>query len=119
MENRTFQVGDILFKEGDEGTSAFLIKEGEVKITKVDGQENSKTLAHLGKGNIIGEMALIDDSPRAATIVAMGEVQAMEISRADFQKRLKNSDPVISLLLQTLTNRLRQQSEKLAQISAF
>ena len=119
MEKRTFEIAETLFNEGDKGTCAFLIKQGEVKITKLDGQSKKKTIAHLGKGNIIGEMALIDDAPRAATAIAMGQVETMEVSREDFQKRLEKSDPVISLLLQTLTDRLRTQSKKLAHLSSY
>lgn len=112
METKTFLVGDTIFKEGEAGELAYLIKSGEVKITKLDGQERPMTIATLKKGNIIGEMALIDDAPRAASAVSLDQTEVMVITKEEFQKRLANSDQVIGLLLQTFTQRLRQQADR-------
>lgn len=112
METQTFLVGDTIFKEGEEGQHAYLIKSGEVKITKIDDQDRPMTIATLKKGNIIGEMALIDDAPRAASAISLDQTEVMVITKEEFQKRLSNSDQVIGLLLQTFTQRLRQQAER-------
>ncbi|MCW8915837.1 MAG: cyclic nucleotide-binding domain-containing protein [Magnetovibrio sp.] len=112
MEKKTYLVGDTIFKEGEPGEHAYLIKSGEVKITKLDGNEQPTTIAVLKKGNIIGEMALIDDHPRAASAISLDHTEVMVISKEDFQARLKKSDQVIGLLLQTFTQRLRAEANK-------
>ena len=114
METKTYLVGDTIFKEGEPGEQAYLIKSGEVKITKLDAKERPMTIATLKKGNIIGEMALIDDAPRAASAVSLDQTVVMVITKEEFQKRLANSDQVIGLLLQTFTQRLRQQADRIA-----
>ncbi|MBL4613615.1 MAG: cyclic nucleotide-binding domain-containing protein [Magnetovibrio sp.] len=57
MESRTYQVGATIFTEGDEGDMAYLIKSGEVKITKRSRDDSQRTLATVKAGSIIGEMA--------------------------------------------------------------
>jgi hypothetical protein len=66
LERRTLKGGDTVFREGEQGSSAFVVQSGEVVITKlIDGEENE--LATIGVGGIFGEMALIDEQPRMAT----------------------------------------------------
>lgn len=113
MEVRKFVAGEIVFSEGDVGDQAFILKSGKVKITVKVGDETPRTLATIGPGSIFGEMALIDDAVRAASAVVLEESQAMVISQAEFQERLKKSDPVIGLLLKIYTDRLREQTAQL------
>ena len=103
-----------MFSEGDEGDHAFILKSGKVKITVQVKDETPRTLVTIGPGSIFGEMALIDDAPRAASAVVLEDSEAMVISQDDFQARLKKSDPVIALLLKIYTERLRDQTIALA-----
>lgn len=113
MESQTYQIGATIFKEGDVGNMAYLVKSGSVKITKLSRDDTPRTIATVGPGNIIGEMALIDDEPRAATAITLDQTEVLLITKDEFQKRLQTSDQVISLLLQTFTNRLRQQAQQI------
>lgn len=116
MESHTFQIGDIIFQEGEPGDCAYLIKSGEVKITKLASDDQPRTIATLKAGNILGEMALIDNEPRAASAVVLQNAEVLIISKEEFQQRLKGSDQVIGLLMQTFTNRLRQQAQQLVRL---
>lgn len=116
METHTFKIGDTIFKEGEPGDCAYLIKSGEVKITKIARDDQPRTIATLKAGNIIGEMALIDNEPRAASAVVLQDTEVLIISNEEFQKRLDGSDQVIGLLMQTFTNRLRQQAKQLVRL---
>ena len=80
---KEFDVGDYLFKEGDTGEEAYLIKSGQIKISKQDGENGFKTLATVGKGNIVGEMALIDGTPRAATAICAEPVTVVVVTNKD------------------------------------
>lgn len=117
MESRTYHIGEKIFEEGEEGDKAYLIKSGEVKITKVGKDDYPRTIATVRAGNIIGEMALIDDEPRAGSAVVLDQTEVLVISKEEFQKRLSKSDQVISLLLQTFTNRLRQQAKQIIELT--
>ncbi|WP_170826978.1 Crp/Fnr family transcriptional regulator [Magnetovibrio blakemorei] len=116
MESHTYHIGDIIFQEGDHGDCAYLIKSGQVKITKIARDDQPRTIATLNAGNILGEMALIDNEPRAASAVVLQDTEVLIISNEEFQKRLDGSDPVIGLLMQTFTNRLRQQAQQLVRM---
>lgn len=116
FEQKTFEIGDTLFTEGDQGDVAFLIKTGKVKIVKEKSDESKRTLAMIGPGHIIGEMALIDDKPRAASAIALEATVAMVISKQNFQDRLGKTDPVIVRLLNTFVDRLREQSKTIIEM---
>lgn len=66
-EEKTFQAGDHITGEGDPGDQLFVIIEGQVEVIRA-GSEGPKTVVHLGQGQVIGEMALLDLGPRSATI---------------------------------------------------
>lgn len=116
MENKTYRIGEKIFTEGEAGEHAYLIKSGEVKITKIAKDETPRTIATVRAGHIIGEMALIDDQPRAASAIVLEPTEVLIISKEEFQKRLGDSDQVIHLLMQSFTNRLRQQAQQIIQL---
>jgi CRP-like cAMP-binding protein len=113
-----FDVGEKIIVEGEVGDEAYLIKEGSVKITKIGPDDMPKTIAKIGKGAILGEMALIDDDLRSATAVAIAETEVMIIQRDDLVNRLEKTDPVVSRLLQTMSSRLKAQAIQIASMSA-
>jgi len=114
---KTFDVGETIFKEGDAGGEAYLIRNGYVSIWKQDG-DNRIELATRGPGEIMGEMALIDDKPRSATVLAKTEVVVEIITRDDLKKMLTGvPEPVVIILHQLLT-RLRDINELAASFAS-
>jgi CRP-like cAMP-binding protein len=76
---KTFQPGQTIVKEGDPGTSIYLLAHGEVEV--VEGRDKkSHTLARLTSGAVFGEMALITDAPRVASAVALRETDVLELN---------------------------------------
>lgn len=100
------QAGERLFTEGDAPTTAFLVESGDIAIYAGDG-DASVHLAQIGPGDIVGEMAIIDDSPRTATAVAVGQCVLIPIDREQIAERLQQADPVIRALLQGQLKRYR------------
>lgn len=101
-----FEPGHVIFKEGDARGDCYIIEEGEVEIsTNMNGREVS--LAILSKGDIFGEMALVDDGPRSATATTVGKVEAFVISRDLLETRMNNLDPLIGLLVRLMIERYR------------
>ena len=98
--------GDLLFREGDAPTSAYLIETGEVEISTTRDQRFVK-LAHLGPGDLLGEMAVIDESPRTATARAVSECTLLAIDKAQIGERLQQTDPIIRALLEGQLKRYR------------
>jgi EAL domain-containing protein (putative c-di-GMP-specific phosphodiesterase class I) len=102
----TLAAGQTLFREGDAPTTAFLIERGELEISTHREQRYIK-LAHLGPGDLLGEMAVIDDSPRTATAVALTECVLLAIDKRQIAERLDQTDPIIRALLEGQLKRYR------------
>jgi len=102
LERKVFYAGTKVFKEGDLGDRAYLIQDGEVEITK-----NGLLLATLKKGELFGEMALVDDQPRMATARALTDVSVVIIGREAFREKLAKSDPFIRGLLNIFVRNIR------------
>lgn len=100
-----FQHGEIIFKAGDPADCAYVIMEGEVEILSVVDEESVVSVLQLNQ--IFGELALLNDEPRSATLRAKGELKVMKISESLFMGLIRES-PKLAL------NVLRQLSQKLA-----
>lgn len=111
FEQKTFKPAEYLFKEGVAGEAAYLITSGKVEIRKGDLGENPQTLAVLGKGEVIGEMALFDNSPHMASAIAIEETVVSAISRDEFQRRVNDMDPLMKGICQIMVQRIRKMTE--------
>lgn len=103
LERKILFAGQQVFAEGEEGDRAYLIQEGEVVISK-----GSTVLAVLGKGELFGEMALVDNQPRMATAKARTDVSVVIITREEFREKLARSDPFIRGLLNIFVRNIRK-----------
>ena len=107
LQRKVLAEGEVVFKEGDDATSAFLIQDGEVEIYRtVEGQK--KVLATIGKGGLFGEMGLIDSKPRAAGAQAKIKATVVVVTRAMFQEKLAKCDPFIRALLNIFVDTIRR-----------
>ena len=107
-EQRKLVKGQILFEEGDAGTEAFLISSGAIEIYRRGAIEQS--LATLGPGELLGELSLIDDQPRAASARAADNSVLIVLSKESLKtrlQRLEQTDKVLHRLMGVLVNRLR------------
>ncbi|MEP6484992.1 MAG: EAL domain-containing protein [Rudaea sp.] len=100
------QPNEDLFHEGDEPTTAFLIESGTLRIS-ARRSGLPVVLGDLGAGALVGEMAVLDDSPRSATATALDACVLTPIDRAQFAERLSAADPVVRALLLSQLSRYR------------
>lgn len=108
----TFGKGDIIFCEYEPGNSFYFLMEGKVKITKILS-DREKILDILEPGEIFGEMAIIDEGPRSATIVAVDDVKALEFNKANFEILMKSKPELAIKLLKIFANRIYDQKRRL------
>ena len=119
MERVHLSINEILFSEGDSPTVAFLIESGEIEISTIrDGE--ILVLSKLMTGDLLGEMAVIDDAPRTATARALTDCVLFQIDRTQISERLASTDPIIRALLEGQLKRYRgalaaMQGKKLSQ----
>lgn len=100
-----------LFKEGEKADCAYIIKKGRVKISKRGPSGKNIAIATASKGGIVGEMAVVSDNPRSATVVALEAVEAIAVSKESFDRRLEGIDPFLHSLITTVISRLRKTSD--------
>ncbi|MGI9508944.1 MAG: EAL domain-containing protein [Geminicoccaceae bacterium] len=98
--------GSVIFHEGERGHSAFLIERGEVEIS-VQRNGQGMRLASRGPGEVFGEMAIIDDQPRSATVTAVRPCQLLMITRDQLVNRIEQTDPVLRMCLRVILQRFR------------
>lgn len=107
--------GETLFRQGDEGTALYIILQGKIKIS-LSRRTDTVTLALLGEGEFLGEMALLDGLPRSADAIALEESQLYVLNRTDFLSFLINNENAVRATLSALSLRLRKTDKQLAEM---
>lgn len=105
LERRFVPAGTLVMRQGDQGNSAYLLQSGSVSVfTEYEGKKIE--LAKLEMGQIFGEMALIFDEPRTASVMALEDCNLIVITRQTFKQKLDRSDPTIRAIVVMLTQRI-------------
>lgn len=120
----TLQTGDTLIREGDPGDSMFVILEGKLQVTKKAG-ESEVILAERGPGEVMGEMSVLNQAPRSATVRALAPSKLLEVNEDTFFKLMEASPSAARAILHTFAARLSntegmlRQSEKMASLGTL
>ena len=96
-------VDEVLFEEGDLGDSMYVVVDGSVRITRA-----TATLAELGPGECVGEMAALDWEPRSATVTALKPTLLIRLERNDLMDLLADYPELVEALAGVLVDRLRK-----------
>ena len=100
--------GEVVFKEGDVGDGMYLIQTGQVEISSCAGESRRHVFSRFGPGEIIGEMAVVEDRPRSATVVATRETELLFFPRAELLAAIERSPGLSMALLREISSRLRE-----------
>lgn len=114
LPNKSLVQGEWVFEEGNKADAAYLILEGEVEIFRGEGTRQVG-IAMLGRGEIFGELSLIDGKPRAASARATHDTKLLVIRPKDMESRLDQlgkSDKVLRRLIKVFVARLRGQLDR-------
>jgi CRP/FNR family cyclic AMP-dependent transcriptional regulator len=111
---RQYAAGAILMTEGEPGAGLFILTEGKVRVTQSAGAGNPpRDIATLEAGEVIGEMALLDDLPRSATVTAIDPSRCLLIPIWDFRATLRETPEIGIKMLAQLSRRLRKTEQQL------
>lgn len=94
--------GEEIFAEGEAGDALYLVLDGKVRVHRGDRQ-----IAELGERECFGEMAILDASPRSATVTAVKDTNLLKISREDFQEIMAEKPEIALGIIKVLSHRLR------------
>ncbi|MCE4225773.1 Crp/Fnr family transcriptional regulator [Methylobacterium sp. C25] len=112
-ERVNFESGQRFFSQGDESDAAFLILEGSAAVS-LDGPQGAVQLALLGADALVGEMGILADQPRSATVIAESAVTALRIDRGVFLELLAQFPQIGIAVMRELALRLEQTNRQLA-----
>jgi len=101
-------MGDVLFYEKDRSSDMYIVLEGCVRASLFDEQGNELVLAELGPGEFIGEMSMIDELPRSATVIAEEPTRLAKLSRKNFMKVVRENPEIAVNVIKALVSRLRK-----------
>jgi signal transduction histidine kinase len=104
---RSYAPGTVLCYENEVEDRFYMILEGEVEVTKIINNTDKRLLKTLGAGDFFGEMALIHNAPRAATVTAKTSITTLELEKAAFDRVLHNSSSIAMAMVSEISNRLR------------
>lgn len=109
---------DRIFCEGEPGDRAYVIESGNVKISRARPDGSKLVLALLGRGDLFGELALIDDLPRSATAEAVGDVELISLDRDAFTRQTGMDSKRLRAVMNFFSSRMRK-TDEMAMVLAF
>jgi CRP-like cAMP-binding protein len=118
-KSRRYAKDDVVFHADESGDVFCLIREGEVKVTMISPEGKEIILSMLGPGDFFGEMALLDDEPRSATVIATEPLEVVTIWRTDFLSLLSENFGLTKKVLAELSRRLRTASNRIESLATM
>ena len=114
---RTFERGEVIFREGDAGETCYVVRSGSVSIRREHMDGRTLALAELRAGAMFGELAMFGSETRSATAEALEETALVAVLSGDMQRVLRSSPEIAVKMLGALADRLRLANERLLQQS--
>lgn len=113
---RSYPKNSVIVFEDDPGDTLFVVLKGQVKVVLVGEDGREVILSTMTGNDFFGEMALIDDEPRSAHVIAMEDSELLVVRREDFQNQLTESPKIAVGLVRALTKRLRKADNKIGSL---
>lgn len=109
---KEFKKGDIIIKEGDPGREMYIVKSGSLDVVKSDG-DREIILATLSRGDFFGEMAILENIYRTATVKAIETSRLIVLTTGNFMIKLKKDPTFAFQIMQKMSKRIRLLNEKI------
>jgi CRP/FNR family cyclic AMP-dependent transcriptional regulator len=117
VARRNVTRGSIIMAAGDPTDSLYIVLSGRLKVMMSDADGKEVILTIIGPGEFFGEMGLIDDSPRSASVVAIEACELLAITRRDFKKCLAENFEMSMAVMRGLVRRLREADRKIGSLA--
>jgi CRP/FNR family cyclic AMP-dependent transcriptional regulator len=110
---RSFARGRMVVAEGEPSSALYILLAGRAKVQRSDSEGKEVILAVLGSGECVGEMSLIDDAPRSASVITMESCEFMAINKETFLATLEENPQIALKIMKGLVKRLREADRKI------
>jgi len=118
-KTRRYAKDDVVFHADESGDVFCLIREGKVKVTMISPEGKEIILSMMGPGDFFGEMSLLDNEPRSATVIATETLDLVTIWRSDFLQILSENFSITKKILAELSRRLRSASNRIESLATM
>ena len=116
---RRYEKEEVVFHEDESGDVFCLIREGRVKVTMISPEGKEIILSTLGPGDFFGEMSLLDNQPRSATVIAIEPLEVLTIWRTEFLQLLNENFSITRKILAEISRRLRTASDRIESLQTM
>jgi len=114
---RAFPKGVRVFHEGDRSDACYIVRSGDLRVTREHPDGRAIALATLGSGDIFGELAMLDGEARSASVEALSDCELLALPASDVRALLRGSAEITVKLVTALTRRLREANERISRQS--
>jgi CRP-like cAMP-binding protein len=115
---KTYQDGELVIKQGETGNCMYVIQTGEVEIFRdKDGQEVSLRIA--GPNEFFGEMALVENDVRSASVRARGEARILHVDKRTFMRRVHEDPSLAYRIMESLAHEIRRLAAEVERLQAL
>ena len=114
---RSFPAGVRVFHEGDHSDACYLVRKGDLRVTREHSDGRAIALATLGPGDLFGELAMLDGEARSASVETLTDSELLALPAADVRRLLADRPEISVKLIAALTKRLRETNERVARQS--
>jgi CRP/FNR family cyclic AMP-dependent transcriptional regulator len=114
---RSFPKGVRVLHEGDQGDACYIVRSGDLRVTREHPDGRAIALATLGPGDIFGELAMLDGAARSASVEALTDCELLALPATDVRNLLRSSAEITTKLVIALTRRLRESNERISRQS--
>jgi CRP-like cAMP-binding protein len=114
---RSFPAGVRVFHEGDRSDACYLVRSGDLRVTREHPDGRAIALATLGPGDLFGELAMLDGQARSASVETLSDAELLALPAADVRRLLADHPEISVKLIAALTRRLRETNERVARQS--
>ena len=117
IQHRSYPRHSFMLRAGEKSDALYIILSGRAKIVIDDGEGREVTLTTIGPSEFFGEMSLIDEKPRSASVEALEPCEVLYISKPAFMSCLKDNFDAAMLILKSVVGRLREADRKIASLA--
>jgi CRP/FNR family cyclic AMP-dependent transcriptional regulator len=115
--NRSYKKGESLVQQGEPGRGLYVLLEGKVKIVKKTAGGDQLEIAVLGPGDFFGEMSVLDDAPRSASVIAVENTECFVLTAWDFNAKMERNPEIALKILPVVVQRFRETNDRLLALS--
>src|SRR5687767_8787920 len=109
---RAYPKGVRVFHEGDHSDACYIVRSGDLRVTREHSDGRAIALATLGPGDIFGELAMLDGQARSASVETLSDAELLALPSADYRRLLAEHSQISVKLIAALTRRLRETNER-------